>query len=87
MQSPNDLVYYELTGNAEAQNYFQVDRLNGEISVRTSLTSDTNNPANYRVRWHRFLAGTAVFGWLLLFLSLFPTDTSLWGVSINKSMF
>ena len=47
------MVYYELTGNAEALNFFQVDRLSGEISVRTSLTTDTSNPANYRVRWNR----------------------------------
>ncbi|KAL8559117.1 hypothetical protein ACOMHN_046165 [Nucella lapillus] len=45
--SPNNLVYYELTGNSEAQSYFQVDRFSGQISVRTSLTTDANNPSTY----------------------------------------
>ncbi|XP_076458558.1 cadherin EGF LAG seven-pass G-type receptor 1-like [Babylonia areolata] len=48
--SPNNLVYYQLTGNTEAQNYFQVDRLTGQISVRTSLTTDANNPTTYTLR-------------------------------------
>ncbi|GFR89571.1 protocadherin Fat 4 [Elysia marginata] len=47
--APHNTVYYRLIGNARALNFFQVNEVTGEVSVRTSLTTDLNRAGTYQL--------------------------------------
>ena len=46
---PYNKVFYRITGNAQAQRFFLIDRESGEIKLKTSLLQDARRSENYRV--------------------------------------
>ena len=48
-QPPHNTYYFELIGNTKAQEFFQVNKETGEVSVKKSLLTDTDTTARYTV--------------------------------------
>jgi hypothetical protein len=47
-------VYYTLVGSTKAQQFFSVDRNNGQITVKANLQGDVDRQASYEVIFHLF---------------------------------
>ncbi|XP_035826841.1 protocadherin Fat 4, partial [Aplysia californica] len=48
-QAPHNTVYYVLTGDTKALEFFQVNEVTGQVSVKKALTTDVDKTSPYRL--------------------------------------